>query len=826
MRQAPWAKQLAEKGIKEQFTVVGRKGAKTKSAPVIGTMRGSVQYTGAGEDGVVQPTNPTDMVLTDEGPRMIHEGELKIVMPNGRMSVIPANMVPQTLLSQIEKSGNVPGYSSGTGWGFKVPGGMSSIGTNLTNIVNDSPQAKGFLDLTQVKLPDAGSSAPANQSVQAIKPITSQPLQILRIPDPTFPGLQIPDPGAQATTGDNGVPGKAVVQTLKNPFRGQPPQPVQPVTPPAGSPRDQIAQSQDKLMGVMTLNDPAYRNRATRATQSATAANQWAARGMAQAQAQNPYLTTGAKNANTNSLLGAQSASIATMQGELAASEQAAAINAANQVQTNARANESVMWDQYRTQIDAGDFAGAAATYKSITGQDIDTTTLQQDRDYLTRSREATITGVEYGLASDMIADGATFEEVSARYPQISQSVYQGIKTRTNTTQMKTVRANSRGVISELSNDKGNRDIAYSQVSGDLRQEIAMQTGRTPDQVQDSEVEGLFNALWSEASMTDTERVMTELQQTPGFSQYFDSPVEREQVTTSIAQLVTGGAWDFETGSLKEGYLWPWDNPETSHLFTDWDGNQVDANYDPTKVTTTIVQDGKPVTVTMADLNNKWNDFVKWAKGSDTPIAITSDSRNSWYQAMKTGKDPMATAQSQASVDIVKNRIEENKENPDYQGLAFGEGSSTRIDPEIVDYIPDIVTSITDGTWKDKFPDVYNPDAKINLTFWTPNGRRGYGDGAAGHRRTTLTEEGKKWIEDNKGKFVMFDGKPYVVLGYQDDLKDSDFSIQKIALYDPSQPNNPYVYVGQQGWQDTSKSSPLPSVAPPKLMAADATTPD
>ncbi len=63
-----------------------------------------VNFTGYGEDGVLQPQNPAKMVETQNGTSMLHEGELEIKLPDGRTTIIPANQVPQDLMMKIQST--------------------------------------------------------------------------------------------------------------------------------------------------------------------------------------------------------------------------------------------------------------------------------------------------------------------------------------------------------------------------------------------------------------------------------------------------------------------------------------------------------------------------------------------------------------------------------------------------------------------------------------------------------------------------------------------------------------------------------------------------
>lgn len=78
-------------------------------APVYGAAQ-RMGNTGFGEDGVLQRSMPTMMVNTQQGPRMIHEGEEIIRRPGGRTQVVPAR---QSALMQFEQKRRVPGYKPG-----------------------------------------------------------------------------------------------------------------------------------------------------------------------------------------------------------------------------------------------------------------------------------------------------------------------------------------------------------------------------------------------------------------------------------------------------------------------------------------------------------------------------------------------------------------------------------------------------------------------------------------------------------------------------------------------------------------------------------------
>ena len=91
-------------------------------------------YTGAGEDGVVQPTMPTHVLNTNRGQRTLDEGEiLNVDKKSGQYDVIPADQVggQQALLGVAGRMG-MPRYYTGKPGdiGYTRPGPKIGVGTD------------------------------------------------------------------------------------------------------------------------------------------------------------------------------------------------------------------------------------------------------------------------------------------------------------------------------------------------------------------------------------------------------------------------------------------------------------------------------------------------------------------------------------------------------------------------------------------------------------------------------------------------------------------------------------------------------------------------
>ena len=149
--------------------------------------QGGSQYlgnTGFGEDGQLQPHNPTHLVNAPDGPVMLHEGEDLKMHGNGNIEVIPAgDSLSQSQLSMIEKRGGVRGMQTG--------GYFSTKPSARTNPFSGQMQAP---DMTQVpEMPTFSADKMLPQSYNTgFTPPEATPPEATTMAAPTF------DP--QATT--------------------------------------------------------------------------------------------------------------------------------------------------------------------------------------------------------------------------------------------------------------------------------------------------------------------------------------------------------------------------------------------------------------------------------------------------------------------------------------------------------------------------------------------------------------------------------------------------------------------------------------------------
>ena len=126
----PWLQEMKRKE-KEKSRPVNRTnimimgGSMSGAQPPI-NQPSQMQFTGYGEDGILQPDKPTEMVNTTEGQRLIHEGEVKVQYPDGNTVVVPAKDLPQKKLQKLQEKG-MKGFQAGGVFQAK-PVGAQAVG--------------------------------------------------------------------------------------------------------------------------------------------------------------------------------------------------------------------------------------------------------------------------------------------------------------------------------------------------------------------------------------------------------------------------------------------------------------------------------------------------------------------------------------------------------------------------------------------------------------------------------------------------------------------------------------------------------------------------
>jgi len=374
MQQAPWAKKA-----KEQITIVGpvKRPAMPPlggaGAPVcIGAIQGrDARFTGYGEDGVLQPDKPTDMVETDQGPKMLHEGEMMLTSKDGRMTVIPASMLPQEVLAKFAQSTGTQGYSKGT------PDlrnrGLSNASTPSPDATLAQPQRKSALWATgdvirpqDITLTGGTTGTRVNNDPQTSAVTRPMNVALFNPNGPT--GVETPADRAANDAALASSPatltGGATTGTGGN----------------ATTDRNQgyVDQALGTMSGVVAGTAPVLRTIANQATDTQGARNNWGTMADNITSSLNPNLTPEAKTAQTATRISNNNSDMATLTGTLAKNAQQLAVDTAPTLASTAEANTSNvtsrLWTEYNTAMTNGDTKTAATIYKQITGKDMDMT--------------------------------------------------------------------------------------------------------------------------------------------------------------------------------------------------------------------------------------------------------------------------------------------------------------------------------------------------------------------------------------------------------------------------------------------------------------------
>ena len=107
----PWLKKLQEKGNGKKNDIAITKVTVLGGSPLSGNTE--LSFTGYGEDGRLQPSNPVGMFNSTQGAVMKHEGEAQIRFPDGETAIIPANQLNQDMLRKIEQKSGMMGAQRG-----------------------------------------------------------------------------------------------------------------------------------------------------------------------------------------------------------------------------------------------------------------------------------------------------------------------------------------------------------------------------------------------------------------------------------------------------------------------------------------------------------------------------------------------------------------------------------------------------------------------------------------------------------------------------------------------------------------------------------------
>ena len=133
-----------------------------------------VDYTGPGDDGQIDPNRPSETILTNDGTKFLHDDELKIVLSDGTMVVIPSKDIPQDMLELLEKQSGKGGFASG-GIIDPITGKTTTIDPNATSTIQSAASQKAPVLTPQQSAPKTILPPAVSASAPAASPATTTP---------------------------------------------------------------------------------------------------------------------------------------------------------------------------------------------------------------------------------------------------------------------------------------------------------------------------------------------------------------------------------------------------------------------------------------------------------------------------------------------------------------------------------------------------------------------------------------------------------------------------------------------------------------------------
>lgn len=373
--------------------------------------------TGLGQDGVLQPSNPTNMMMTPEGMRMVHEGENLVQNPDGSITIFPAAQ-SQEQLKQMEQQG-VPGFQTGA----TVQPDLKKTQTGIGGATVGSEKEQPGLGGTQIApfTPDPvvqQTTAPAPGQFNL--PTTTPPPQQQPVLDaPATQPTTTPAPATFNLPGEQPVT-QTPPTTAPSPFETGTQQAFQQVQQQAAgdSPVDRAIAS--SALGGLGAEQEARRTRT---------AQDLAQTGVTGGQLQSA-LAQGARQSGIEQ---------ATVRGQLAIGAQERAAQAARDVfgmgiqgqefELRRREFENTeQWNNFLRAAEFGDDAAVSAAYQEVFGKPItDAAQINQIRDYSSRVRQLELEGAELGIDAQTIAnESARLGLTSQQYSQARDLIGQG----------------------------------------------------------------------------------------------------------------------------------------------------------------------------------------------------------------------------------------------------------------------------------------------------------------------------------------------------------------------------------------------------------------
>ena len=461
MKQAEWAQKMIKDRAaqaKQQMTILSRAGGQTGTImsgilPKLGTIK-SAQYTGDGPKD-----QPAGVVQTNQGDRMVHKGELKVVGQDNSMTVLP-----QTITSQMQMKG-MPGYADGTPDVNPnsttpppdVPKPTTTTVGNVGTIASAGAADAAYRTQSMKALSDtaAGNSAldrnTANRTLQqndaAAAAKTTANLQTAasnpNMTDAAKAGLAATMSRDQSATRAN-LSGQLAQTAETNQQNAIGTLASQSLT---GEQYDKSSAYNDyinKYNDYINKYNAALAAKDPKAAADAYQAYYGSAIDMSQVQQDIANQATIGANQAAQSTTATQTANEAAITQKINDKATLEEVNSTfglhmtpeeyNARRANTQNGQYLNNTQYQIALASGDVKQIQAAYKAITGQDLDPTQLATDQkahndlvETQVKSAKDALGATEFSNMMAKINSGATKDQIKAEFPDLTDDMYKGL---------------------------------------------------------------------------------------------------------------------------------------------------------------------------------------------------------------------------------------------------------------------------------------------------------------------------------------------------------------------------------------------------------------
>lgn len=644
--------------------------------PINGTFLGN---TGFGENGRLDPEKPTNMIQTQNGMSMIHEGEDVFQKPNGDLRILSA---PQSQLQRFESRNRVPGFQAG--------GTLSIDPSTRPKPQETTPTPTLSIDPSTRPQPQSVTQTPTLSIDPSTRPQAQEtraaPITLSMAPQDLSTGV---DPATPENTAkiDPGIRERAGLTTEPT------------VEPPDVAPSQftpQFEQGLDRLEKFAEGRDPFSKMLRT-AEETRFKGEETAARGALEQQISQAGLTS--REALTERALQSRDLAAAErdIQAGIRSEESARAFAAAQQIPQVAMSGMNYEKDARKWGLDYAENKRANLVRESQWDKQF-AETQEQNRiinDRLERAEQRNIDTVGYQSAwdnyQDLLANGH-IEEARQAWDKMMANPEWGDFTSGlvapnweqkmddyNDSQYGQLVNNVRDIINRSDGDDSSMEGVFEQTKGYIADYLSTDLGEEISE-DDPRVRAEFEKEWKLGTETGVESAIDDWMDHYErlYPDYFDSAEERLAIEKTLSELTIGDGliYDENTGRVtvdSSVVQKAWENPEFAHLF------DVRTSTDSKSITDYLQAEGIPVGSTTYEdellrrqsMKSARESYVAVQKAEDDPIMGMSDFIN-WFDTgmerdsdgnpvingKKIGPEPELTPVDQAQVDIATNDLD------------------------------------------------------------------------------------------------------------------------------------------------------------------------